>query len=165
MEDYKLFIRRRKIKQLIMASIFILILIFGWRYSLLGIFIPACMALGIGIGLFRGRKWCDWMCPRGSFYDVIVSNISPKKNIPAIFRKIIFRIIVLFVLMAFMLIQIFKRLPDINKVAAFFILLLTITTAVGVILAVIFHPRTWCSICPVGTLIDLTGKKNRPKQH
>jgi hypothetical protein len=67
MVEYKIFERKRKIKQFVMAIIFLIILIGGWRYSLLGYFIPLCMLLGMGIGLFKGRKWCDWFCPRGSF--------------------------------------------------------------------------------------------------
>lgn len=84
MTEYKLLAQKRKIKQFLMAGVFIVILILGWYYPLLGYFIPLCMLLGIGIGFSKGRKWCDWFCPRGSFFD---SMIRPIPNV-AILRSI-----------------------------------------------------------------------------
>lgn len=39
--------------------------------------------------------------------------------------------------------------------------ILTVTTAVGILLGVLIQPRAWCHICPMGTLGHLlsTGKK------
>lgn len=43
--------KRRRIEQLIMGVIFLVILIGGWFNPLFGYFIPLCMVLGISIGL------------------------------------------------------------------------------------------------------------------
>ncbi len=32
-----------------------------------------------------------------------------------------------------------------------------ITTVIGVVLGLIYRPRAWCSLCPVGTLQQLIG--------
>jgi len=141
---------------------FILILILGWQYPLLGYFIPFCMLLGIVIGLGRGRKWCDWYCPRGSFYDALLRKVSLKKKIPAIFRNIYFRLTILTFLMLVMAYNLERSWPSPHKMGAFFVTLLTITTITGVLLAVIFHQRSWCMICPIGTLVNLTGKNKNP---
>jgi len=66
---FKDFSKKRLAKQWAVTPLFLLILFGGWKYPFLGFFIPLCMLLGIG--LFRGRKWCDWYCPRGSFYDTL----------------------------------------------------------------------------------------------
>jgi polyferredoxin len=160
--DYKTQARLRRIKQLFMVPVFLVILIVGWRYPVLGYFIPFCMVLGIGFGLWRGRIWCDWLCPRGSFYDSLVSAISPKKEIPALFKKIPFRLGVIAFLMGLMTVNLVLRWPDTNKIGLFFVILLTSTTALGIILALIFHQRSWCSICPIGTLVNLVGGKRFP---
>jgi len=155
------FIKIRKRKQFISSIIFFLVIVGGWFYPLLGYFIPFCMLLGVGSSFFSARKWCDWACPRGSFYDLCLSPLSPKREIPGILKDINFRLIVLVFLMLLMFINLALRWFDPIKIGKFFVVLLTVTTSLGVILALFVHPRSWCSICPIGTLIHFTGNKNK----
>jgi polyferredoxin len=141
-----------------MALVFAAILVFGWFLPLLGYFIPICMLLGIGMSLRKGRKWCNWYCPRGSFYDALISSVSPKKDIPEIFKKIYFRVIIIFVLMTVMTVNLVLRWPDVNKMGVVFVVMLTVTTILGMVLAIIFHQRSWCTICPIGTMANLVGR-------
>jgi ferredoxin-type protein NapH len=164
MTHLKIKINNRKSKQYLMAIIFIGLLIAAWKYPVLGYFIPACMVLGIGLALFKGRKWCDWYCPRGSFYDVILKEISPKKKIPMLVKTTAFRVLVISFLMTVMIIQIIIRWPDPIAIGMFFVILLTITTFIGVILSVIFHQRTWCSLCPIGSVSSWVGKNQGKNQ-
>ncbi|MBM3252929.1 MAG: 4Fe-4S binding protein [Candidatus Omnitrophica bacterium] len=159
MAEYKVFQIKRRIKQLLMASAFFIVIIGGWRYPLLGYFIPLCMLLGIGIGFFKGRKWCDWFCPRGSFFDTLIKPISPKKEIPKFFKGLPFRIGFLSFLMAMMTIQIIKRWPDPYKIGMFFVILLSVTTIIGIILSFFFHQRTWCYFCPIGSMANWVGRR------
>jgi ferredoxin-type protein NapH len=159
MTHLKIDINKRRNRQYIMAIIFIGLLIAAWKYPVLGYFIPACMVLGIGLAMFKGRKWCDWYCPRGSFADTLLKEVSPKKKIPMLVKTTAFRLIVLSFLMTVMLIQIILRWPDPIAIGMFFVILLTITTFIGVILSFIFHQRTWCSFCPIGSISSWVGKK------
>ncbi|MBU4320990.1 MAG: 4Fe-4S binding protein [Thermodesulfovibrionales bacterium] len=156
--------KRRRIEQLIMGVIFLVILIGGWFNPLFGYFIPLCMVLGISIGLSMGRKWCDWYCPRGSFYDAMMAPVSPKKKIPPFFKGLPLRIGMLSFLMIMMTVQIIMRWPDPYKIGGFFVILLTVTTAVGVILSFIFQHRTWCYFCPIGSMANWVGKDKYPLQ-
>lgn len=158
MNEYKVLEKKRKIKQFVMAGIFLIILIGGWRYSLLGYFIPLCMLLGMGIGLVKGRKWCDWFCPRGSFFDMLIKPMSPKREIPRFFKGLPLRIGMFSFLMLMMTIQLIKRWPDPYKIGMFFVILLTVTTILGIILALIFHQRTWCCFCPIGSVAGWVGR-------
>ncbi|MFB3896556.1 MAG: 4Fe-4S binding protein [bacterium] len=164
MPPYKKILSSRSKKQYLMAILFIGLLIAAWQYPVLGYFIPACMVLGIGFALFKGRKWCDWYCPRGSFYDAIIKEISPKKKIPMLVKTTAFRIFVLTFLMTVMVIQIIIRWPDPMAIGMFFVLLLTITTFIGIILSLIFHQRTWCSFCPIGSISSWVGKSKGKNQ-
>jgi ferredoxin-type protein NapH len=139
------FLKHRKAKQLLMSIAFVFILTGGWFFPLLGYFIPACMLLGVSIAMKRGRKWCDWYCPRGSFWDYMI------KGLPV-------RIAVLTLLMAMMVIQIAKRWPDPYKIGAFFVAMLTATTLLGIIAAFFFHQRIWCYVCPIGSLSNWVGR-------
>ncbi|MEW6448156.1 MAG: 4Fe-4S dicluster domain-containing protein [Bacillota bacterium] len=126
----------------------------------MGFFIPACMLLGIGIGIFKGRKWCDWLCPRGSFFDAIMKPFSPVKKIPAVFKSLPFRLGVITFLMSMMVYQIIVRWPDPVRIGIFFVMLLTITTGVGMIFALTLHPRTWCCFCPIGSVSNWVDRGN-----
>ena len=158
MDEFKLVSENRRAKQLLMGLAFVAIVILGWFYSLLGYFIPLCMLAGIGMGLRKGRKWCNWYCPRGSFYDALIRAISPEKHMPVVFRRMYFRIIVLAILMSVMALNLILRLPDPFSMGKVFVVMLTITTVVGIILALMFHQRSWCMLCPIGTLTNIVGR-------
>ncbi|MFH1198924.1 MAG: 4Fe-4S binding protein [Candidatus Omnitrophota bacterium] len=149
-------------RQFIMGIVFLVVLVSSWRYPLLGYFIPLCMLLGIGSGFLRGRKWCDWFCPRGSFFDAFIKPISPKKEIPKIFKGLPFRIGTLLFLMLMMILQIIKRWPDPYRIGMFFVILLTVTTILGTVLALIFHQRSWCCFCPIGLMANWAGRWRYP---
>ncbi|MFH1397996.1 MAG: 4Fe-4S binding protein [Candidatus Omnitrophota bacterium] len=150
--------KTRKIRQFVMAVVFMGVFIFGWKYPILGFFIPLCMILGIGIGLFKGRKFCDWYCPRGSFYDAWIKPLSPQRKTPDLFKNIYFRLGVLFFLMAVMGINLISRWPNPENIGKFFVIMMTSTTLLGVILAFFWHQRSWCLFCPVGTIANLVGR-------
>jgi polyferredoxin len=153
--------RSRFIKQAIFGSMFIALVIAGWSYSLIGYFIPLCMAAGVGLAAFRGRTWCNWMCPRGSFADTYMKAISPGRAIPSAFRKVPIRLGVLAFLMAMLAFQVMRLWPDGYAIGRFFITLLTVTTVIGTLLAMFFHQRAWCSICPIGSLSSWVGINRR----
>ncbi|MCX7920191.1 MAG: 4Fe-4S binding protein [bacterium] len=164
MSSFKYLAYQRKIKQYFMALLFIGMLSAAWIYPVVGYFIPVCMILGIGIALFKGRKWCDWYCPRGSFADTVLKKVSPHKDIPDLVKTTFFRVAIIVVLMSIMTVQIIIRWPNPIAIGMFFVILLTITTFIGVILSFIFHQRTWCSFCPIGSLSSWVGKTKQLNQ-
>lgn len=157
-----LLVRLRSRRQTIMGAAFVLLLAAAWRYPLLGYFIPLCMLLGLGTALFRGRSWCNWLCPRGSFEDAWLARISRQRRIPRVFRTAPLRLAVLLFLVGMLTWQIVQRWPDPYAIGAFFVLLLTLTSVVAVVLGIFIHQRTWCYLCPIGTLAHWLGKNRRP---
>jgi ferredoxin-type protein NapH len=155
-------LRVRRIKQTLLGTAFLLLLGAGWLYPLIGYFIPGCMLLGIGLAAFQGRSWCNWLCPRGSFEDAWLAKISRGRRIPPVFRSTAMRLGVMAFLMGMLTWQIVRLWPDPWAIGGFFVLLLSITTAVGLILGVGFHQRTWCHLCPIGTMSNWVGKSRRP---
>jgi ferredoxin-type protein NapH len=138
------------------------IVIAGWWYPVLGYFIPLCMVAGIGVALFRGRAWCDWVCPRGSFWDRVLSRASRNGKIPLFFRAPWFRIAVMAVLMSVLATQLPRFWPNIDGMGKVFVTMLTLTTTVGIVLGILTHPRNWCAYCPVGTLGNWLGRGKYP---
>lgn len=161
-EEIKAHAARRKRLQYIMAPLLVVVLAGGWFFLPLGFFIPACMLLGIGIGAAQGRKWCDWMCPRGSFFDRIVGPISRSKRIPPVLRSMPVKIAMLTILMAMVGFQTARLWPDAMAIAQFFLIMLTVTTVLGILLGNAMHQRAWCSFCPVGTMAGWAGHSRKP---
>ena len=155
-------LRKRAFRQIWVRWILPFILIAGWRYPILGYFIPVCMVAGVGIALFRGRYWCNWLCPRGSSWDLLLSRVSLKRKIPSIFRDKKFRIFIMVVLMAILLTQLPRHWPSIDGMGKVFVTMLSITTMVGITLGILTHYRNWCTYCPVGTMANWLGKGKYP---
>jgi len=153
--------KSRLLLQIVMAIAFIGLLIAAWRWPVLGYFIPLCMVLGIGLALFKGRKWCDWYCPRGSFFDTLAKVIK-SRNISPLFKGLPMRIGVLAFLMLMMASQIIRHWPDPYKIGAFFVTMLTVTTIIGLILILVSHSRAWCTVCPIGSISSWVGNKKYP---
>lgn len=139
-----------------------LVVIGGWFYPKLGFFLLACMIGAIGIAFYKGRAWCDWMCPRGSFYDLILKKLSFQKEIPAFFRKKAVRFLVLGTLLSILGVQIYFAWGDIDELGLVMVRVLTVTTTAGILLGIIYQQRIWCHICPMGTISNYLAEGKNP---
>ena len=155
--------RRRGLRQSAVWWILPAIVVAGWWYPALGFFVPACMFAAWGIAIARGRSWCDWMCPRGAFNDSVLSRVSRKGGIPAFLRSAGFRIFMLLVLMTVLALRLPHAWPDPNRIGLVFVMLLTVTTAVAIVVGILFHQRTWCLFCPAGTVSNWIGRGKPPR--
>ncbi len=139
-----------------------LVIIGGWFFPKLGFFLLLCMIGAISIAFYKGRAWCDWMCPRGSFYDLFLKKFSRDKEIPSFFRKKGFRIFMLIMLLSVLGSQIYMAWGDINGIGLAMVKVLTVTTAVGILLGIVYQQRIWCHICPMGTLSNYLSEGKYP---
>lgn len=139
-----------------------IVAIAGWFLPYLGYLMLICMLAPVVIGAFRGRLWCGWVCPRGSFFDYIMARFSRNKPAPAWLRSKAFRNGMIAFLMTVMGVQLTLAWPDPAAIGRVFIMLLTVTTIVGMGLAVAYRPRTWCSFCPMGTMTSWFSHGKRP---
>lgn len=138
------------------------LMIGGWFYPPIGYFLLLCMVMSMGIGAIKGRHWCDWMCPRGSFWDSYLSRFSRKLEVPGFFRSIKFRLLWLGILMTVLIVNLTPLWGDYYKMGKPFVMILTVTTAVGLLMGVIYHQRIWCMFCPMGTMANWLGRWKMP---
>lgn len=144
-----------KIKKLLHKWVWLLLVAFciiGLVYPAIGIIALACMFAPVIVAAGRGRMWCGNFCPRGSLNDNLLSKISWKKEIPPIFKMRWFRISFLSFLMGAFILQLFFVWGSWTAAGLVFIRMVLLTTALAVVLGIIFSPRTWCVICPMGTM-------------
>ena len=149
--------KSRKIIQSVTWLIVIITISGGMKYPLIGFIVPIVMLMGIIGGIFNGRFVCGWLCPRGAFYDRVITHISPSKPIPKFLRNKVFRWSVFSLLMGFMVFRILQDPANVYHWGKVFVDMCMITTGLGILLAIFIHPRTWCSFCPIGTIGHATG--------
>jgi len=136
----------------------------GWKYPLLGFVVPVVMMTGFIVGTFHGRWVCGNLCPRGKFFQKILSRFSPNKKFPTALRTKTFRFAFFALLIGFMIFRLSQDPNNLEHWGSVFWLMCTITTAIGIVLAFIFTPRSWCMICPIGTAgAHISGKKFSPQ--
>lgn len=136
--------------------------IFDLRIGLIAIL---CMIAPIIISLFKGRFWCGNLCPRGSFYDSIVSKFSKKKKVPAFLKSVYFRTAITLGMLTMFTLGMVKNWGNIYGMGMIIYRLIVVTTLIGIGLAFIYNNRTWCNFCPMGSIAALISffknKKNK----
>ncbi|MTI79346.1 MAG: 4Fe-4S binding protein [Firmicutes bacterium] len=150
-------------------SILIAFLSAGWFYPTIGLMAIVCMAAPIVVAAFSGkRKWCALFCPRGIFNDVILKKITRNVKPPAFLISTAFKIVFFVFLMA----NLILGLADANSIAEaglVFVRLVSVTTAIAIVVGFYYQHRAWCGFCPMGFLASLTirwkqmSKKKRHK--
>jgi len=134
----------------------------GYFYPAIGIIAIICMLAPVALAPFKGRYWCGNYCPRGNFYDKVIAKISPKKPIPAFFKSTPFRLFMIALIMTVFITQMITAWGNWAEMGMVFIRLIFITTVVGIVVGVIYHHRTWCSFCPMGTMASWFSAKTKP---
>ena len=134
------------------------VIVGGAFYPLIGLAVAICFVGAIASAPFLGRKWCGTVCPRGSFWDRVMSKAISKPKMPAWAKSKAVRVGVLVLLMGAMTTQLVLAWGDWEAVGRVFVILLTVTTAVGVLMALTGHQRAWCKVCPAGTMASWLAK-------
>ena len=160
--DYRAQSRRRLFVQSFVWLIVIITILGGVRYPLLGFVVAAVMMIGLIGALIKGRYVCGWLCPRGALFDRILKPISLGRGIPQWLRDYRFRWAVFASLMGVVAFQVSHSPGDAYHWGQVFVRVCIITTGIGVLLALVLHPRAWCAFCPMGTLQSAVGGRRAP---
>ncbi|HEY3396061.1 MAG TPA: 4Fe-4S dicluster domain-containing protein [Armatimonadota bacterium] len=134
-----------------------LVIIGGQFHPYLGFIVPVAMVTGMLSGAFRGRWACGWICPRGGFLERFMARLSFRRRVPGLLRGYGFRWPVFAALMSFMVYRISLQPDSAAHWGAVFVSMCAITTGIGLLLGVLYQPRAWCAICPVGTFAGAVG--------
>lgn len=141
--------------------ILLIYLVVGWFYPAVGLIAIVCMIGPVTMSVFKGRYWCGHICPRGSYYDKLISKVSRNREIPAFLRSNVFRGFMLLLIFTMFGVQMYFAWGDWGAMGRVFWNIIFITTVVGSIFSIIYAPRTWCSFCPMGTLSAMVA----PRKH
>ncbi|WP_159446531.1 4Fe-4S binding protein [Carboxydocella sp. JDF658] len=96
---------------------------------------------------FWSRAFCGWACPRAAFLERILSKVSLNKPVPKWMNYYWVSALVFIVLISRVTYVGFTR----GLLAAGFLLCLVPT--IGALVVGWYSPKSWCAICPTGTLL------------
>ncbi|MCF8219831.1 MAG: hypothetical protein K9I29_10270 [Bacteroidales bacterium] len=97
--------------------------------------------------LFYRKNSCKTLCPRRSFLNTVVSPYSFRNKMPRFLTKSVTRKIILGIFVGMLI----TRLIITNgQVGIVFVGMCTVSTLAAVFLGILYKPRSWCSVCPVG---------------
>jgi len=150
-----------KRSQHIMVWFLPLVVIGGLFYPVLGYVVVAMMASLLTLSFFKGRYWCWNLCPRGAFLDIAVSRVSAKRPVPRLFSKSWFRWSVFVLLMGFVVLRIIRTGGNAAAIGSVFVGMCVLTTVIAIVLGATMKHRSWCMICPMGTLQEKLGGRHK----
>lgn len=142
------------------ASLFLYVVMIaaGWAFPVLGIAVFALLGLAVISG--RRKKWCSSYCPRGSFLDLIMSKLSPKRPIP---RFLIGRkawAVGFAIFIGLFGLQLWRAglfgpwdQGSLLRLGLVFYRMCLVSSAVAIPLALWKNHRSWCAVCPVGNIL------------
>lgn len=145
----------------IMLFAFVILSLFDFRIAIAAII---CMIAPIIVSLLKGRYWCGNLCPRGSFYDNVVSKFSKKKKVPKFLKSMWFRAIMVVFMMSMFAIGISKNWGNLYGIGMVFYRIIVVTTLIGIILSLFYNHRTWCHFCPMGTIASIISRVRKSKK-
>lgn len=117
-----------------------------------GLYGFVCMFTPILLALTGwGKMGCARICPRGSFIGTFTRRISLGLTMPAWLHSKHFRFVLWAVMMgSFFGLMIWAVPRGVYTTARTVLYFMETATVLAFVAGVVFHPRSWCTICPMG---------------
>lgn len=117
-----------------------------------GLYGFVCMFTPILLALFGwGKMSCARICPRGSFIGLVTRPFSMGRPMPEWMHTKAFRFGIWSAMMGSFLVLLVLSIPrGIDAVGQTVLYFMEAATALGLIFGVLFKPRSWCTVCPMG---------------
>jgi hypothetical protein len=132
----------------ILIILFFVLSIINVYFGLLGIL---CMVKPVYHAIRgRGKLHCSHYCPRGSFLGNFLKKISLGLNVPNWLRKEKTKQIILGIMIVMTTSMIIRSGGNIELISKGFIRMMFTSFMLAIITGVLYKPRTWCQICPMG---------------
>jgi ferredoxin-type protein NapH len=134
----------------ILLLLFVIVGLVDFRLAIVA---AICMVGPIVLALLKGnRGWCGNFCPRGNFYDNIVSKFSNNKKTPSFLKGKPFRMLITMFMLMFFSISIMRNRGDLYCIGMIFYRMIVMTTLLGIVLSLFYNSRIWCNFCPMGSI-------------
>ena len=136
-------------------------IVFVFTIAIGGIFVPeiglalaALMVAAIVMTLKKPRSFCSGVCPRGRSLGSIMHKTSKRQALPQFMLSTKFRRLLCGFTMFCVVGSLVRTGGVIHQVGTVFWVLCVVSLSAGLVMGFFFKPRSWCAICPMGTLQD-----------
>lgn len=145
---------------IIMLS-FIVLSILDIRFGLFGF---ACMTIPL-IHAFKGhgKVHCSHYCPRGSLLGRFLQKFHLGLTPPDWLRTKTTKNVLLATMAIMLTLSINHAQGNLHHIAFAVFRLMMVSLVVGVLMGILFKPRTWCQVCPMGHATHLVQMNLVPK--
>ncbi|WP_043922792.1 4Fe-4S binding protein [Leadbettera azotonutricia] len=133
-------------------------------YGLVCMFTPIIIALS-----GRGKMHCARVCPRGSFIRLFTKKISLGLTRPRFMNSRAFHWVLWGMMMGtFLGLFIYTAPQGVYVLGNTILVFMEVATGLAFIFGILFTPRAWCTVCPMGfttgnlrTLLERKGKNGK----
>lgn len=129
----------------------------GFFYPYIGFAVAAVMVVAMAMSLFKPRLFCAKACPRGRALGFGLKKLSRGRPLPTTALSGGSRR----ALCGFMMLcvggNIYRLFGSAAALGSFFWGLCVVSLGAGVVVGIIYKPRAWCVVCPMGTLQETIG--------
>jgi hypothetical protein len=128
------------------------VIVGGFFFPLLGLFVPLLLVIAVVTNIRRERWFCGNACPRGKVLSGFLPQFSRYADMPAFLYAPRTRKMICAFLMFCAIGQSLRRWTYLSALGWFFWLVCIITLVIAFVMAFVYKPRSWCAVCPMGTL-------------
>lgn len=119
-----------------------------FRFGILGF---ACMGAPVYHALRgRGKVHCSKYCPRGSLLGKMLESFSLNRKMPKFMTTKAFKNGLLVAMLSVFSFAMYHAGFNFRHVAFAVFRFMTMSLIIGIIMGIIFKPRSWCVVCPMG---------------
>lgn len=132
----------------ILLVMFLVLSILDIRFGFLGFI---CMGTPIYHAIRgRGKIHCSKYCPRGSLLGKFLQRLSFENEMPSFMKGKKTKNLLLGLMLLMFSISIYHAGFDIQAISFAIFRLMTVSLVLGVFMGIIYKPRSWCIVCPMG---------------
>lgn len=128
--------------------IFLVLGILDSRFGILGILCMTAPLYHVLKG--HGKVHCRSYCPRGSLLGTFLERISAHRQLPKFMTTKYFKNTLLVLMISVFTISMSHAAPDLGKMAFALFRFMSLSLVIGLIMGILFKPRSWCVVCPMG---------------
>lgn len=128
--------------------VFLVLSVWDIRFGLGAVF---CMTIPMIHALRgHGKVHCSHYCPRGSLFGKFLSRLSLRNTLPGFMRTQAFKNGLLSLMVVMLSISLYHHHESIYMIGMALFRFMAASLAVGLVIGVVYQPRSWCQICPMG---------------
>lgn len=98
----------------------------------------------------HGKIHCSHYCPRGSLFGKFLSRLSFRNNLPGFMKTAAFKNTLLGAMVAMLTFSLYHHHGSIFVIGMALFRFMVVSLAVGTLIGIIYQPRSWCQVCPMG---------------